>query len=142
MPSTEAEILESVTIAIEGILPLPILEQHKRDIVSSLLWQITQARGKYRTRYRTSASMEPGTKLHHEHVFTRKDITTRILAAPQQAREILRDAIGCVVTVDEHRRLSTFDRTHQGWERYKAAGIEVIDTDALPPPGGEVDLAP
>src|SRR5258706_16022661 len=143
MRPTEAEIIESVIVAIEGILPLPILEQHKRDIVSSLLWQITEARGKYTTRYRSQASKEPGAKLRHDHVFTRKDITARILATPEQAREILRDAIGCVVTVEEHRRLSPFDRTHRGWERYNAAGIDVVDMDATPEPAiANVDSPP
>jgi hypothetical protein len=56
MAATEAEIIESVTAAIEGCLSLPILERHKRDIISGLLWKITEARGKYTTRYRSRAS--------------------------------------------------------------------------------------
>src|ERR1043165_8704771 len=102
---TEAEIIESATTAIEGCLTLHILERHKRDIISGLLWKITQARGKYTTRHRSRASMEAGATLRHDHVFTRKDITDRIIAEPERAREILRDAIACVVTADEHRRL-------------------------------------
>lgn len=126
---SEPEIIESVTTAIEGCLALPILERRKRDIISGLLWKITEARGKYTTRYRSRGSMEAGAKLQHEHVFTRKDITDRLIAEPKRAREILRDAIACVVTVDEHRRLSTVDRSLRGWDWYKAAGVEVIDTD-------------
>jgi hypothetical protein len=82
--------------------------------------------------------MEAGVKLQHEHVFTRKDITDRIIAEPERAREILRDAIACVVTVDEHRRLSRIGEAMRGWERYTEAGIEVIDTDdgsVATPPG-------
>jgi hypothetical protein len=127
---TEAEITESATRAIEGCLTLDILERHKRDIISGMLWKITEARGKYTTRYRSKASMEAGTKLQHEHVFTRKDLTDRILAEPQHVREILCDAIGCVVTVDEHKRLSRVAGTIRGWNRYTAAGVEVVDTDA------------
>jgi len=127
--STEAEIIESATRVIEGCLTLDILERHKRDIISGLLWKITEARGKYTTRYRSRGSNESGVKVQHEHVFTRKDLTDRILAAPERTREILHDAIGCVVTVDEHRKLSIVDQSLRGWKRYEAAGVEVIDTD-------------
>lgn len=126
---TEAEIIESVTAAIEGCLQLPILERHKRDIISGLLWKITEARGKYTTRYRSKESMAAGAKVEHDHVFTRKDLTDRIIAEPERAREILRDAIACVVTVEEHRRLSRIGPAVHGWDRYTEAGVEVVDTD-------------
>lgn len=135
--STEAEIIESVTTAIEGCLTLPIMERHKRDIISGLLWKITEARGKYTTRYRSRAAMEPGVKLQHEHVFSRKDITDRIIGEPERARETLKDAIACVVTVHEHKRLARVDQAIRGWDRYTKVGIEVIDLDdgtvATPP---------
>jgi hypothetical protein len=140
--ATEAEIIESVTTAIEGCLALPILERHKRDIISGLLWKITEARGKYKTRYRSRAAMEKGAKVQHEHVFTRKDLTNRILAEPERAREILKSAIACVVTIEEHKRLSKVAESICGWDRYAEVGIEVIDLDGanLPPadssPGG------
>lgn len=127
---TEVEITESAARAIEGCLNLDILARHKRNIISGMLWKITEARGKYSTRYRSRRSMEVGAKLQHEHVFTRKDLTDRIVADPERVREILCDAIGCVVTVDEHGRLSAVDRSLRGWDRYAAADVEVIDTDA------------
>ena len=107
---TEQEILESAASVIEAVLKLSVLERHKRDVISGMLWKITEARGKYKTRYRSRASLvESGATLQHEHVFTRKDLAERILATPERLREILSDAIGCVVTVEEHRRLSTVD---------------------------------
>lgn len=134
---TEVEIIESATTVIEGCLSLPILERHKRDIISGMLWKITEARGKYTTRYRSKGAMEASARLQHEHVFTRKDLTDRILAEPERVREILRDAVACVITVDEHKRLSRVSEAFRGWERYTEARIEVIDTDdgtvATPP---------
>jgi hypothetical protein len=126
---TETEIIDSVTMAIVGCLALPIMERHKRDIISGLLWRITEARGKYTTRYRSRASLENGAKLRHDHVFTRKDITDRIIAEPERARTILRDAIACVVTEDEHKRLSKLGEAKRGWDRYTEVAIAVIDTD-------------
>lgn len=135
---TEAEIIESATVVIEGCLTPSVLERHQRDIISGLLGTITEARGKYTTRYRSRLSMETGAKLQRDHVFTRKDITDRIIAEPERVRETLRDAIGCVVTVEEHRRLSRIGPTVRGWDRYRDAGVDVIDTDdgtVATPPG-------
>src|SRR5215212_1243201 len=133
----EREIVESVTLLIEAVIRLPILERHKRGVISGMLWELTQIRGKYTTRYRSRAALEPrGAKLQHEHVFTRKDLTDRILANPERAREILGSAVACVVTVNEHRQLAAIDRTVpgvRGCERYERAGIEVLDTDLTPP---------
>lgn len=131
---TEAEIIESAISGIEGILGLPILDAHKRDIINGMLWTITEARGKYTTRYRSKGAFDApkGTKLQHEHVIPRKQLVERIMREPYAAREHLSTAIGCVVTVEEHRRLTSIDRTQPGlhaWERYAAAGITVIDTD-------------
>jgi hypothetical protein len=130
---SEETIVESATTAIEGILKLPIVEAHKRLLVSGTIWLITEARGKYKTRYRSRAAIDDkSAKKQHEHVFTRRELTSRLLAEPDKAREILQSAIACVVTMEEHRRLTAEDRRNpslRGWERYKAAGIEVVDTD-------------
>lgn len=77
MNPTEAEILESVTVLIDGVLILPILERHRRDVVSGMLWKVTEACGKYRTRYRSHGATEPGAKVQHELVFRRNDIKSR-----------------------------------------------------------------
>lgn len=45
---------------------------------------------------------------------------------------ILKDAVGCVVTRDEHTRLKAFDQEY-GWERYRKAGLRVMDTSKHPP---------
>lgn len=131
----EASIVESATVAIESILRLPILDRHKRDLIDTMLWKMTEARGKWKTRYRSRAAREAGKceKLQHEHVYTRKDITDQLLAAPSQARKILRSVIGCVVTKEEHDKLTAASRKYpdlKGWQRYEAAGIEVVDMDA------------
>jgi hypothetical protein len=40
---------------------------------------------------------------------------------------ILKNAIGCTVTSEEHALFSEFDDEY-GWARYRKAGITVIDT--------------
>lgn len=131
---TEDDLLKSAITLVEASLALDILDCHKRDVINGMLWSITQARGKYTTRFRSTAAMHApaGTKLQHEHVITRKELVTAIMREPHRASELLRTAVGCVVTVDEHRRLTQVTRQQphlHGWERYTAAGIEIIDTD-------------
>jgi hypothetical protein len=59
-------------------------------------------------------------------------IDALIGATPAQIDEILALAIGCTVTREEADRLLQFDSDY-GWERYRKAGIEVLDTAQEPP---------
>lgn len=47
-------------------------------------------------------------------------------AKPEEIDNILEDAVGCTVTTEEHDRLAPFDDEY-GWERYRKAGITVIN---------------
>ena len=40
---------------------------------------------------------------------------------------VLRSVVSCVVTPAEHERLGRFDETHEGWDRYRAARVDVYD---------------
>ena len=127
--TTPEQRIESAKTGIKAILSPQILERHKDELLSVLIWKITEAHGKYTLRYRSRGSLEnPSTKMHHEHVFPRKWLISQLKAHPDQLDHILSSAIGCVVTVLEHRALCTVDRNLMGWERYEAAGIEVFDT--------------
>lgn len=95
-----------------------------------MLWKITEADGKYTARYQSQGAMEPGAELHHEHVFQKKRMIDRLIAASAEEIDgILADACCCVVTRQEHERLKSYDNEY-GWERYRKAGIVVIDTQS------------
>lgn len=64
--------------------------------------------------------------MRHEHVVTRKALSERLFAG-EEPEQVLRDAVACIVTVEEHARLSAYDNTYDGWARYGAAGIQVVD---------------
>lgn len=131
---SESDIIASAKTAIQAIAGLNILATHKRELLSILLWKLTEARGKYRTRF-VSAGAKDETdrrKLHHEHVVTRANLVREILASPERADEIADKAVGCVVTRQEHAQLAIVDRSNAelcGWDRYSAAGIRVWDRD-------------
>jgi hypothetical protein len=129
-PADADERIESAILVIEALLPLKIQSRMKRKFLSNCLWQITQAEGrtKYEICFRSKVSLEsPKTGLRHEHVTTRKAMVAELLANPKKAREIAQDAIGCVVTHDEHILLSAVSKSLDGWARYQEAGIPVVD---------------
>ena len=114
-----------------------IIEVHRKSIISQVQWFISTADGKHKTRYRSRLIVELATnnpssieKINHEHVFTRKEITEQLLKNPQKVDELLDVVIGCIVTKAEHDRMNA---KSSGWERYKNAGIEVLDMSTVPP---------
>jgi len=120
-----AERIRSAITAIRGILPLDIYPAHKRELLSVCIWKITEADGKKKVRYWSEgAILNQGMKLQHEHVYERKELINRLLTN-ENIEFVVKDAIACMVTVDEHRKLRA--STDSGWERYKSVGIRVYD---------------
>jgi hypothetical protein len=66
--------------------------------------------------------------LQHERVFQKRKMIDLLMAAKSEEIDgILENAVGCTITTEEHGRLALFDNEY-GWERYRKAGIAVIDT--------------
>ncbi len=131
-PDTKVRF-ESAVLAAKAILQLDLYPPHKRDLLKICIWKITEANGKYKTRFRTRASqlVECSKTLAHEHVFRMKFLIDDLIYAPSNADSILERAVGCTVTRSEHEKLSALDRRLSdidGWARYREAMIEVIDT--------------
>jgi hypothetical protein len=129
MPDPRAEarrrsIAQLIRIIVSVDHP-DVLNEQKLQVIDTLLWKFTEADGKHNTPFRTVAALTaPEEELQHEHVFTRKQLKHRILAStPDDVDSILADAIGCLVTVEEHKRLSCLDGLVFGWQRYLQAGI-------------------
>lgn len=117
--------IESAITAINALLPLDLVEAHKREL-SVCIWKITEADGKYKVRFWSEgACANPNAKLHHEHVHQRKELIHRLLAGEDIGR-VVTDAIPCMVTEQEHAALGGAPSI--GWQRYRDAGIKVFDT--------------
>lgn len=139
-----AEIVRSAKNLARLILASDlIIDRHKKKILSDVLWLISEADGKYTTRFRSAevirlAKEEPNSdiKIQHEHVFQRKKIKEEILhrkkellANPSLLDEILDRTVGCVVTETEHKNLPG---CQCGWSRYTAR-VRVLDMSESPP---------
>jgi hypothetical protein len=107
-----------------------IRPDHLRELLKILLGKITEAHGKYTTRHMSLSALDGGAKLRHDHVYPRSRMVDDLLQGrPEDIDNILKDAIACTVTFDEHSRLSKFDKVHHGWERYRQAKVPVRNTE-------------
>ncbi len=134
--SSKAEaIVRSAKILARLVLTdTQIMPQHRNKFLSSVQWMISEANGKYATRYRTEtvidlAKNQPwtDTKVNHEHVYTRRHIIKLLLANPSESDQILEQVVACIVTTHEHHKLSAIPAGVVGWDRYSQAKIVVID---------------
>lgn len=141
-PKSNEIIISAKELANLVLQNATLLEKHRKSILSQVQWFISEADGKHKTRYRSKRVVELATnnprsteKINHEHVFTRKEITVQLLKEPHKVDELLDMVLGCIVTKAEHDRMNA---KFSGWERYKNAGIEVLDMSTVPPSFHEI----
>lgn len=128
----KSELAMSVINAIEAILKADCVDAHKKDLLDICIWKWTEINGKWNTRYRSEGAMkrENWKLVQHEHVFQRRNLIQLLLKNESEIKTIMENAIGCLVTRDEHEILTRISRAYKdvdGWERYRKAGIPVHD---------------
>lgn len=107
--------------------------KHKKEIISLMIWMITERFGKWNARFRSEKARYMKSKdggIRHEHVYRRKDLIHNILNNSKNTSAILKNAIACIVTKEEHLMLNKIDKDKpnlDGWDRYKEAKIRVYD---------------
>jgi hypothetical protein len=136
----EKQVVKSAQQAVHQVLRLGEVElKLKRVLVNALLWQITVAHGKYKTRFRSEEVINGRVALHelrHDHVFTRQGLLDRLLSEPvdaERVEQILNRAIACTISKSEHDQLNPH-KDSVGWKRYiRCPTIKVYDcVDEVP----------
>ena len=118
--------LSSAITAINALLPLDLYAAHKKELLGICIWKITEADGKTKVRYWSEGAIgSDKSSLQHEHVHERKELILRLLSG-EYIDIVIKDAVACMVTKEEHRRLGQSGKS--GWNRYKDAGIRVYDS--------------
>jgi hypothetical protein len=135
--SRAAEYLRSATaVATFALSSRDLTEEHRTQLLNNAVWYFSEAAGKYKTRYRSAGvlGLEAEAQirkwwsgLRHDHVTTRKSILEQLRRPGADVEAVLRTVVSCVVTSAEHERLGQFDETHEGWDRYRAAHVDVYD---------------
>lgn len=140
-PDAAATIASAARLATIAVDDAVMLQRHRKHLLKLAQWYVTEADGKWRTRFRSSLVLSlaqqhiaagefvPGVSdvsVNHEHVYGRAAMADKMLAGEQIA-DTLALCIGCVVTVGEHQRLTNLPANVHGWARYQHAGVEVRD---------------
>ena len=108
-------------------------KEMKKKVIDTMLWNISGlgegSFGKYLIRFRSKKSLDnQDARIIHEHVYPKKYLIEKIMNENNPDDETIDKIFGCIVTEDEHRELHKKEHKNLiGWERYKAAGIEVQD---------------
>lgn len=102
---------------------------HRKEFIRLALYKVTEAEtyNKHRTRYCSIlAFIEPDNKLQHDHVWRRDIMTKKIIgSSPKEIEIIVKRAIGCTITKEEHKLLNAV-KDLDGWARYKKLNIVII----------------
>ena len=70
-----------------------------------------------------------GIRIQRDHIYPRKQLVDEVLAREVALTSIVERARCCIVTKEEHDRLSKVEASIQGHERYRLAGVEVRDME-------------
>lgn len=128
-PERDTKLQFCVT-ALEKILDVPGCPDLKEDLFRAVVWIVSELDGKYTTRYRSRAALEaPAGTVQHEHVVPMRDLWA-LVNGPLKPAQLLPQITACVVTRDEHRKLTACDRRPGapfGWMRYADCKIPVVD---------------
>ncbi|PZQ02462.1 MAG: hypothetical protein DI587_03260 [Variovorax paradoxus] len=137
--SAEAKISSAYALVKLALADTKMLPAHRKHLLKTAQWWVTEADGKWKTRFRSMevlrlAKEDPTSdvRINHEHVYGRAELAELMLLDHTQVEAILELCVGCIVTVDEHRRLTAQKHVH-GWKRYRAANVRVAD---MTQPGG------
>jgi hypothetical protein len=134
-PQDDAHFKSAVAASRFAVSSPDLTNRHRIRLLNDAIWYRTEAASKVRIRYRSGGVLALGSAapagwqkmLRHEHVQTRASLIARMLAEPDQVEAILAEATACLVTVDEHHSLTQYDKSADGWGRYRLAGIDVYD---------------
>lgn len=131
IPYLEPPGLQSQLAAIEDMIAtirdsqLPL--SSKKRMLNHALWEISHVRGNYAPRFRSVNVLKanPGTKIERHHIYKRKKLVQDILREEEHLHSILLRVLHCVVTEEEHARLTAVPEHLDGWDRYAYAKVAV-----------------
>jgi hypothetical protein len=122
------ERIQSAKRAIRALLSVNLVSNHKSRLLGVCIWKLSEADGKWNVRYWSKMALTaPKNERRHEHVHEIRKLVRSLLQG-QSADTVARRVVACIVTRSEHKRLSAPALYNiDGWNRYRAAKVPVID---------------
>jgi len=133
LPDDTDERLLTCVAAAEAILAIePMNRRLLTGLLDQVFWHATVHPHKLQIRWRSleatrEARLPLSRFLRHEHVFERAWLRSQLVDEGKEPAAVLPFAVACLVTVEEHARLRSVDDDLVGWQRYRAASIDVVD---------------
>jgi hypothetical protein len=134
-PNAAVKIASAHALVALALNDTTMMAAHRKHLLKLAQWWVTEADTKWKTRFRSAEVIrlakedaESNIRINHEHVYGRAQVADQMLASPSQVVPILALCVGCIVTVDEHVRLTRQTSFH-GWDRYREAGVVVRDME-------------
>lgn len=130
---------------VEGLRGLDIRERESAGktktlkLVEEPLWKISEAFGKYNTRYFSENAVRSvvdrfgqrrSAGLQHDHIVPRKKLVEMLFEKEATFDRVVRLCVGCAVLKGEHPRLTASEQNvdlRDVWAKYRDANIRVVD---------------
>ena len=117
--------LKEVETPLRALTAMQLHVQTKKRMLNHALWLVVELTGSFYGRYRSRGVLDKEEiKIQRDHVFPRKQLVEELLGAtPNFASVMTRAQCYCVVTHEEHERLTEVPVDIVGWDRYEKAGV-------------------
>ncbi len=100
----------------------------QKKMLNHAIWLVVESTGNFYSRFRSAGVLAtPDAPIQRDHIYPRKQLVGEALANEIDLADIVQRAQCCIVTKDEHVRLSKISTTVQGHERYRLAEVEIHD---------------
>jgi hypothetical protein len=131
-----AQRLSEICGVLEHLRHLDVHRSTKKELIDRAIWLVAELSGNFTPRYRSEGVLKNlGVKIRRDHIHPRSTLIERLLCTSEPAPSVVKDAVCCLVTVDEHLALSRVPSGIIGFERYRCAEVVVRDmsTYVYPP---------
>ena len=126
--------LDEIGHVLQVLRDLSVHEKTKKKLIDRALWLVAELSGDFSPRYRSDGVLRnPGMKVQRDHIYPRKMLIAEILSEGADFGTVIERSICCLVTEEEHKRLSAVPSSVTGWERYKQASVVVRDMSEYDP---------
>ena len=118
----EAQHLADIETLMRELQRIKVRPRVKKMMLDRAVWLVVELTGNFFSRYRSEgATSTVGVRIQRDHVHTRKSLVAELMAGTPNIRAVIDRAQCCVVTKEEHNRLSEVPQTVIGWDRYRSA---------------------
>jgi hypothetical protein len=127
-PADAKQRLQEAVQLLSTLRDMPLHEKTKKKMLNHAIWLVVESTGNFYSKFRSAGVLAAlDVPIQRDHIYPRKQLVREVLANEIDLAEIVQRAQCCIVTKDEHDRLSKISTTAQGRERYRLAEVEIHD---------------